>query len=319
MTGTLPSLPLTQHIDENGLPQSGCRLFLFEANTSTPVVSYKDYLLSTGMEHPNPIVGNALGRIPMFWLPDGFYRARLEDRYGTPLIDEAQLPALGTGEGEGGEPPAAAIQWSTGDFLWQPVAAVREGWVRANARTIGNALSGAGERANADCANLFAWFWNNFDDTLCPVTGGRGGDAPADFVANKQIATLDMRGAGASGLDGMGNSLSGRFANVPAVIGGVDTPGSIYGDNRHIMTVAEMPTHNHNATGTFVSTTPATAFAAGLQQYATLGGVSPNHAVLGEASLTVSGVVSVSIVPIGGFQPHNNMHRSMLGAWYVRL
>jgi hypothetical protein len=138
MTGTLPNLALAQRVDQNGLPASGARLFIFEANTSTPAIAYKDYSLTVGLEHPQPIVADALGLIPMFWLPDGFYRARLEDQYGTPLIDEPVLPALGTGGGGEAPAPPAAIQWVTGDFIWQPVQGTREGWVRANGRTIGD-------------------------------------------------------------------------------------------------------------------------------------------------------------------------------------
>ena len=168
------------------------------------------------MEHSWPIVADALGRIPMFFVPDGYYRARLEDRYGTPLYDEAALPALSTGEGGGGGRRAVAVQWVTGDFLWQPVRACANGWVRANGRTIGNALSGASERANADCANLFAFLWNTLRRHILP--GVRRTRRQRGGRLRRQQDDRDPRHArlGAMGLDGMGNDI-GAVRVVPVV------------------------------------------------------------------------------------------------------
>jgi len=335
MTGTLPSIPLAQNIDENGVPQSGCRLFLYEANTSTPVISYKDYLLSTGMEHSFPIVADAYGRIPMFWLADGYYRARMEDRYGTPLYDEASMPALGTGTGAGGPAAPAVIQFSTGDYLWQPATGVRVGWVRSNARSIGNALSGASERANADCANLFAFFWNGFPNAWCAVSGGRGASAAADFDANKTIATLDMRGIiGGMGLSGMGNILrTGIFSAVPIHLGGDDVPGSLIGYNAQTMSAAEMPSHTHAITvsnnlyvadpgHSHIYLKPAygggNIYAGGSYGEFSPSGGNDATSHIG-TGVYLAGSTWGSADYRGGSASQNNVPYSILGTWYVRL
>lgn len=97
--------------------------------------------------------------------------------------------------------------------------------MRANGRTIGSAASGATERANADTQALYEFFWNTYSNSLCPVTGGRGASASADFAANKPIATLDMRGTGAIGMDTMGNSAANivAAATSAAVFGGAES------------------------------------------------------------------------------------------------
>lgn len=61
------------------------------------------------------------------------------------------------------------------------------GWVRLRGRTIGSAQSGATERANSDCHALFVQLWNACDNTICPVLGGRGANAEADWAANKEL------------------------------------------------------------------------------------------------------------------------------------
>lgn len=77
------------------------------------------------------------------------------------------------------------------DHTFSNVAPV--GWVRRLGGTIGNATSGATERANEDTAALFALIWNvtsNADFTIqesTGVAGGRGASAAADFAANKRM------------------------------------------------------------------------------------------------------------------------------------
>ena len=335
MTGTLPNLALAQRVDQNGLPASGARLFIFEANTSTAAIAYKDYALTEGMAHPQPIVADALGLIPMFWLPDGFYRARLEDRYGTPLIDEPVLPAVGTGGG--GEAPGApaALEWVTGDFLWQPVQGERTLWVRANGRTIGNALSGAVERANPDTEALFSFLWNNFPDSICTVYPSRGASAVADYNAphNKAIRTFDMRGFMAIGLDGMGNTLAGRFPGVPVTVGGIDAPGSYVGVNAQAMSVEQMPSHGHSATTTvsvslgdpghthgYYDTYPIAGGAGGVGgggATVTPQGDTTEPAPTGVYILSASGATTVNAS--GGNVAQNNVPYAVPGTWYIRL
>src|SRR5690606_4990055 len=121
----------------------------------------------------------------------------------------------------------------TGQVIWEPVDETKTGFVRLNGRTIGNAASGATERANADTEDLFTYYWNKMSDTQAPVSGGRGSTAAADYAANKTITLLNGRGAMLCGLSDMGNSDSGALDDAPATNGDGTTPGSILGANTH--------------------------------------------------------------------------------------
>ena len=112
--------------------------------------------------------------------------------------------ALGASSGSalsGGVDPNAILQ--TGFVMWLDINEPLAGWVRDNGRTIGSATSGATERANADCQPLFLFLWSKFADTICPVLGGRGLTAAADWAANKKITLPDKRGTIPGGLDDM--------------------------------------------------------------------------------------------------------------------
>jgi hypothetical protein len=224
MAGHIAGLGYSQRVDINGDPLAGCKLYIFEAGTSTPATVYEDYSLS--IEHTHPIAADAAGIIPMFWVDDGTYRVRLTDASGNEIFDDdgvvALGPSSGTGGGSGTTTPESAI-FQTGDMIWGPISGSRTGWVRSNARTIGSVASGATERAAADTEELFAYLWNNFDNTLCAVSGGRGANAAADFNANKTIATLDMRDKAPFGLSDMGNTSTGVLGTTAGEAGGAST------------------------------------------------------------------------------------------------
>lgn len=81
------------------------------------------------------------------------------------------------------------------------------GWVRQHGGTIGNFGSGATERAHSDCKRLFIQRWNTFDDTLAPVSGGRGASAEADWAAGKTLGLFDDRGRFFRGLNTSGSGI----------------------------------------------------------------------------------------------------------------
>jgi hypothetical protein len=110
----------------------------------------------------------------------------------------------------------------TGACFWMPTANVSiTGAVRANGRTIGTASSGATELASATTSGLYSFLWNNLSNSICPVTGGRGASAAADFSANKAIGLPDLRGYVMAGLDDMGNSAASRLTSLTMTPDGV--------------------------------------------------------------------------------------------------
>jgi hypothetical protein len=79
------------------------------------------------------------------------------------------------------------VGFSTGDVKLTIKTTADTGWVLMNDGSIGSASSGATTRANADTTALYTLLWNNTINQWCPVAGGRGGSAAADFAANKAI------------------------------------------------------------------------------------------------------------------------------------
>lgn len=223
MAGHIAGLGYSQRMDVNGDPLAGCKLYIYTTGTSTPATVYQDYSLS--IEHSFPIVADAAGIVPMFWVADGTYRVRLTDSAGVEVFDDDGIVAIGPSSGSGGggsSTPTSAI-FTTGDVIWVPVSGTRSGWVRSNGRTVGSSASGATERANADCEELFSYLWNNFGNSLCAVSSGRGANAAADWSANKTIATLDMRDKGPWGLSDMGNTSTGSLGTTAGASGGALT------------------------------------------------------------------------------------------------
>jgi microcystin-dependent protein len=188
------------------------------------------------------------------------------------------------------------------------------GWVRCNARTIGNASSSATERANADTETLFTFLWNNYSDSVCSVPSGRGVSAAADYAANKTIALPDLRGRGIFGLDDMGNSAASRLGSV---ITSQTSNGASGGSETVTLTTAEMPSHSHTGTHAHTHTggfpTPVTSNAAS----------SPNNfTALQAAGTTNTGAASdanLTINNTGGGGAHSNMPPAFLATFIIKL
>jgi microcystin-dependent protein len=324
MSGTIPSLSLSTQFDKNGKLLKGGKLYTMVANNDAPQSLYKDTGLS--LPHPNPITLDATGRVPEFYCADGSIRARLVDKSGIVQFHARALLVIGPSSGGGGGASVdPATIFGTGDPIWLPVTGTRTGWVRLNGRSIGSATSGAQERANSDCQSLYSYIWQNFPDAHCPVAGGRGANAAADWAANKPIATLDMRGRGAFGLDDMGNAAANRLLAANVTSGGGDdttTGAATGGEGNHTLTIAELAAHDHGGTGN-PTTHPFLIDISGshnvvigsITTVPTGGGVGggPNFA----QPLLPDHVHSIPSQ--GGGNAHNNMPPFVLGTWYMKL
>jgi hypothetical protein len=211
MAGSI-ALSMTQQLDRFGKPLAGGKLFFIQAGTvSTPQNAFQDSALT--LPWPNPMILDASGRIGQLFFADGSIKIRLIDVSGAEqLVADGILVVGASSGGGGGSPVDPTTVFQTGALMPFYGTGVRSGFVRANARTIGSATSGATERANSDCQALFEYLWGA--DANLTVSTGRGASANADWTANKTLALPDWRGRALAGLDDMGNSAAGRLTSA---------------------------------------------------------------------------------------------------------
>ncbi|MCC0807503.1 hypothetical protein FPV16_14905 [Methylobacterium sp. W2] len=208
----------TQVLDGSGRPYLDLRANFFAGGTTTPLVAYSNPGLTQA--HQQPVVADANGRFPRVYLPDGLYAEQVLGTNGVELWydDGLGVPAPVVDPVDPTPQPDATAFFQTGDTKWRPDGAILPGWVRMNGNRIGNASSGASERANADTLSLFTYLYNNFADDIVSVSGGRGtSGAAADFALGKTIAIPSMQGALAGGLDTMGSTAAGRIQTVRTI------------------------------------------------------------------------------------------------------
>lgn len=332
MAGSLPGVPLSQQFSAAGKPLPGCLLYIYAANTTTPQDSFLDQGLT--IKNPWPLPGDASGRVPMFYLADGSVHVRLTDNAGVVQFDYPSMLVIGPsggGGGGGGVDPTTIFQ--TGDCIWLEQSGIRTGWVRDNGRTIGNAVSGASERANADCQNLFVYLWTNKNNTECPVSGGRGGSALADFNAGKTIQLPDKRGFAPCGATDMGNADAANLPGVPFSFGNSVTSGAKGGEAQHTTLLTEVPSHQHGVflgngthSHTFNTTPSANVMVnSGGGQFGASGGAFGNASAqsISNATITVGSAASPAndnlTALVGGGVAHNNTQLIVIGTFYRKL
>lgn len=230
-----------------------------------------------------------------------------------------------------GSPDVPATGWTpvalqggaltTGAWTWRPTSEDVPGWVKANGGTLGNASSGASLLASAQAAALFAWFWRNFSNTICPVLpSGRGASAAADFAANKTIAVVSLRGTSIVGMDTMAGGATTNLSGVPVTNGSATAAGSLLGENLHAMALAENAAHDHG--GNTGDDTPDHTHTISPAALTGVGGVGVNgSSPLGTVSQTQGASVRHHhpITSSGSGTPHNTVALSITGSMYWKL
>lgn len=230
-------------LDNNGQPADGAIANFFVGGTSTPLTVFQDS--DEGTPHEEDVEADANGRWPVVFIPfTTSYDVRVQTEGGTQLYYHQEIPNPNPVEAAEDTVDATELI-ATGHVHWEPVSETKAGYVRLNGRTIGNAASGASERANADTEDLFTYLWNNVANAQAAVSGGRGGSAAADYAANKTITLLDGRSGVLRGLDDMGNSGASRLGSAPFTNGDATTPGSALGANTNTILEAHLPAHAH--------------------------------------------------------------------------
>lgn len=208
----------------------------------------------------------------------------------------------------------------TGVMMPYGATTAPSGWVRVNGRTIGSAASGATERANADTEDLYTLLWNNYSDSVCAVSSGRGASAAADFAANKTIALPDLRGRSFFGLDDMGNSAASRLGTV---VTSATTNGASGGTETVTLTQSELPSHTHTFSGTtssngdhaHLSFGGFTAAADGGQVNGSGNSSGTSTSAAGAHTHTFSGTTSST----GSGSAHSNMPPAFLTTFIIKL
>ena len=196
-------------------------------------------------------------------------------------------------EGERGYHPFVNSGFTTGDYKASALSGPKDGFVRANGRTIGSSTSGATERANDDCELLFKALWDE-DSSELAVSGGRGVDADSDWTANKTIALPDARGRIAAYLAGMGNTISTRLTSIDST-----KIGAGGGAQEHTLTESEMPAHSHSLGANVVTETGS----------GTIGGASQ-----------AGNILITETQDAGGGAAHNNVQPTFIaGTLYIKL
>ena len=215
------------------------KMYIFEGGTSTPVIGYTTSALSVARDWP--VIANGAGRFPATFIDDTPETVRIviTTAGGTTLYEDTECPVIGPSRWAPAVTPDIdpLRLLPTGAELALGVATSLPGFVRANGRTIGNAASGATERANDDTEALFNLYWA---DSSYTVTGGRGANAAADWAANKTLVLPSMRGRVHVGVDTMGNSAANVVPSATA-------PNLTGGSKDHTLSEAEMPAHDHGA------------------------------------------------------------------------
>lgn len=261
--GTI-TMSLTQRLDNSThLPLAGGKMYFIQAGTtSTPQNAYQDSALT--IPYPNPLTLDSGGNIPQLFFADGVIKVRITNSAGIQQLvqDNIQVTGASSGGGGGGGTVDPTTIMQTGHMELFYGAGVLTGFVRCNGRTIGSAVSGASERANADTSALFAYLWGA--DPNLTVSGGRGASAAADFAANKMLTLPDCRGRVIAGLADMGNTAaswltSTYFGATPTTLGAVSTT-----TDHTTLATANLPPYTPS--GTVATTTSGTLPTQGFAQ-----------------------------------------------------
>ena len=179
-------------------------------------------------------------------------RMRLLDKNGVIQFDYAVVPLMTSDPSSGGGRRSTPVDPLGLIDHWHDDGQVRRrqipGFVRANGLTIGKTSSTATEMNDDLLANaLYLHLYGA--DTSLTVSGGRTGNAAADFAAGKTLTLPDFSGCTWAGLDNMAdtprNILTDQVFTVPGR--GPTVLGAQAGTERQQLAIAEMPVHDHAA------------------------------------------------------------------------
>lgn len=312
----------SQQFDKDTSPPAylvGGQLFVYGPGTTTCAHVYTDFALTN--LHPCPIILPQSGRIPAIYGADGSVRLRLLSAAGLIQFDDDNVAIVTAAATSGGTTPIpdATQIFGTRDikirFDDQPIS----GYVRFNGRTIGSALSGASERANADTQSLFLQLWGFANVS---VVAGKGASAAADWAANKQLTLPDLSGRLLGGVDDMGGGARGNI--TAATVAGPTVVGANGGTETKNISQGQLPSYTlPNSLGWAQDT--GTSNRSGITSTggfaATGGGTIPTPPLteVFTQAITVTGHVTGSVTSGGSGTPLSSMPPVMLLTFYIKL
>lgn len=304
-------------LDLNGNLVPGALLNFYVAGTSTPLVAYSDSALTTPLDNIIPADSN--GRWPRVYLPYTDYRERVRTANGVLLWDDDGIANPAPASSGGGDTVPDSELLKTGSWKWLPYDVEEPEWVRANARTIGNAGSGATERANADTEALYILLWDRLPNTVCPVSTGRGATGAADYAAGKTLGLPDLRGCSPFGLDTMGNTAAARLVSVTFDVGSATAAGSYGGRNTSTIAQTNLPAiaPTGSVTGSINNITALTAI--GSTSVAAGGGSAAAGPVTSSIPVSFSSPLTFVGDALGSGTALSTMPRFMLGSHFLKL
>jgi hypothetical protein len=308
------TLALSQQVDVNGKPLAGALVYTYLVGTvAQPQNTFQDTGLT--IQNPWPLTADQNGRIPMFYMANGSTHIRLTDAVGNVQYDNPNVLVIGPSGGSGGAAVDPTTLVATGDLKARYGTGPLNGYVRANGLTMGNATSGATERANADTQALFVYLYGA--DANLVVSGGRTGNALNDYNSSKTITLPDWRGRTIAALDDMGNSAAGRLTNT--YLGtGATTLGAAGGGQSQTLITSNLPPYTPagaiNASGTVVAMATVNTITNGTQS----GSGNPSYGVSGTQNISASSTFTGSAQG-GASTPFSRVQPTMLATIYLKL
>lgn len=95
--------------------------------------------------------------------------------------------------------PPAIEPYDVGDIVPTFLSTAKTGWMLLVGNTLGSSASSATLKG-ATYEAVYKWLWNNIANTECPVGGGRGASADADWSANKILTSPNLADRTAFGI-----------------------------------------------------------------------------------------------------------------------
>src|SRR6478609_2421678 len=240
MTNTVFAPISTQSIIHGGAPQVGAKCYFYGAGGTTPRSVWTDSHATIAAS--NPVIADGDGVIPATWV-SGTADYRIVIKTSADVLIRTIEGLQGAASESVVIGPSTSYQLTTGDIKFNFDTAEQSGFVKLNGNDIGNGVSGA-HYADDLLADLFTYLWNRVSNTYCPVSGGRGANAAADFSAGKKLTLPDARFRVLIGLSGMGSSPTSLAADYP----GAANPGYPGGGNNKTLLSGNLPSHTHTGT-----------------------------------------------------------------------